>query len=201
MKRPFLFVLIICMFTAVILSSGADGRSQAENADSLALLTQSRSAARDFLATLKGVLVSRLAAGGPVHAVAVCADTAQELLQQAEQRHRLRIRRVSFRWRNKLDAPDAYEQRQLSLLEEMSRNGSLSEHTEVYEIVESDSLRYFRYMRPIMVQSMCLACHGHRDRMDAGLITLLGERYPEDNAFGYSSGDLRGGVSISIVLP
>jgi hypothetical protein len=36
--------------------------------------------------------------------------------------------------------------------------------------------------------------------MHDDLITLLERRYPEDTAFDYASGDLRGALSITIVI-
>jgi hypothetical protein len=194
-------VLIVALAAGTIAGSpGSHPKTGIGDTDTLTLLTASRAAAGEFLTTLKGVLVSRLAAGGPVHAVTVCADTAQRLQREAAERHGLLIRRVSFRWRNSLDAPDEYEQGQLEVFEQSRLNGSLTERTEVYRIVYEDSVRYFRYMKPILVQSMCLSCHGRREAMSAELVSLLRQRYPHDTAFDYASGDLRGAVSITIVV-
>jgi hypothetical protein len=191
------FALAAGTFTG---SPGGHPTPMIGDADTLALLAASRAAAKDFLTTLKGVLVAQLAAGGTAHAVTVCADTAQRLQREAAERHGLLIRRVSSRWRNSLDVPDEYEQTQLDLLEEFRRNGSLTERTEAYRIVHEDSVQYFRYMKPILVQSMCLSCHGRREAMSAELVSLLRQRYPEDTAFDYANGDLRGAVSVTIVI-
>jgi Protein of unknown function (DUF3365) len=148
-----MFIVLFFAFTAggISTSPGAHPGPHVGPTDTLALFEASRAAAKDFLTTLKGILVSQLAARGPVHAVTVCADTAQELQRKVEQRHELYMRRVSSRWRSRLDMPDAYEQKKLVLLEELSRTGSLSERTELYEDAEGDSVRYFRYMKPIVV--------------------------------------------------
>ena len=45
-----------------------------------------------------------------------------------------------------------------------------------------------RYLRRITVQASCLTCHGPRDERPAFVV----ENYPDDRAFGFAPGDLRG---------
>jgi hypothetical protein len=53
---------------------------------------------------------------------------------------------------------------------------------------EHDGARGLRYLRRITVEPACLACHGAKDaRPD-----FIKEKYPEDRAFGFAAGDLRG---------
>jgi hypothetical protein len=51
-----------------------------------------------------------------------------------------------------------------------------------------------------MVASPCLACHGDPEAIDPQVKRLLAERYPDDTAVGYKPGDLRGAVSVSVLL-
>jgi len=46
------------------------------------------------------------------------------------------------------------------------------------------------YAEPIIVQPMCLTCHG--SELDAGVAEQIAELYPEDQATGFSAGDFRG---------
>lgn len=46
------------------------------------------------------------------------------------------------------------------------------------------------YVEPILVQPMCLVCHG--DIQDQALAARLADEYPSDQATGFRAGDLRG---------
>lgn len=51
-------------------------------------------------------------------------------------------------------------------------------------------------MKPIMVQSKCLLCHGLSDQIPESIRITLKQRYPFDRAIGYKAGELRGAGSI-----
>ncbi|MBI5588416.1 MAG: DUF3365 domain-containing protein [Deltaproteobacteria bacterium] len=59
-----------------------------------------------------------------------------------------------------------------------------------------DGKKYFRVTRPIYVEKACLACHGDKDSRPL----FIKEKYPEDRAYGFKTGDLRGLISILIPL-
>ncbi|MDH5456780.1 MAG: DUF3365 domain-containing protein [Gammaproteobacteria bacterium] len=46
------------------------------------------------------------------------------------------------------------------------------------------------YAEPIIVQPMCLTCHG--ENLQPEMVALLAESYPEDQATGFKAGDFRG---------
>jgi hypothetical protein len=46
------------------------------------------------------------------------------------------------------------------------------------------------YVEPILVQPLCLTCHG--DPLAPDIAARIDELYPEDRAVGYEIGDLRG---------
>ena len=84
------------------------------------------------------------------------------------------------------------------MLEQLHAKKKLTDTLEVYGIMEDDSVRLFRYMRPIMVSEMCLNCHGGRDKMKDLMYSAVRSRYPNDKAVDYRPGDLRGAVSVKI---
>jgi hypothetical protein len=51
----------------------------------------------------------------------------------------------------------------------------------------------FRYFKRITVEPACLACHGEKEKRPDFIKT----KYPDDSAFGFASGDLRGVYSIN----
>ena len=56
--------------------------------------------------------------------------------------------------------------------------------------------KYFRYMKGIVLQQGCIACHGSEEQLSDGVKARLAEDYPHDQAIGYTPGQIRGGVSI-----
>jgi hypothetical protein len=50
-----------------------------------------------------------------------------------------------------------------------------------------------RYFRRIVVDQPCLACHGDKDARPA----FIKSKYPDDRAFGFGAGDLRGVYSVT----
>jgi len=49
-----------------------------------------------------------------------------------------------------------------------------------------------RFYKPIMLQPICLNCHGPEEQLLPELKTTLDELYPEDQARNFKVGDLRG---------
>lgn len=52
----------------------------------------------------------------------------------------------------------------------------------------------YRYFRRITVERSCLACHGAEENRPA----FVSEQYPDDRAFGFEVGDLRGVYSVFV---
>jgi len=175
--------------------------SPPDTSGSATALQQSRAATRDLLLSLRRTLESQLAAGGPVHAVSVCADTAQVLSAFIAKKNGLQIRRVSDRWRNPLDEPDAFERSVLKRFADALRETTLTDTTEYSEVAIDKGGRVFRYMKPIRIQGMCATCHGEPAHMDPAVREIIRSRYPDDRATGYALGNLRGAVSARVPLP
>jgi hypothetical protein len=191
-----LFVLVVSLQAA----AAAQVRVPDTTGSALAL-QQSRDATRDMLLSLRRTLEDQLAAGGPIRAIAVCADTAQVMTEAIGKKSALAIRRVSDRWRNPLNEPDGFERSVLTLFAEALRETTLTDASEHSEAVLEDGRRIFRYLKPIRIVGMCTACHGEPSRMDPALREVIRDRYPDDRATGYAIGDLRGAVSIRVPLP
>lgn len=162
-----------------------------------AAVERARGAAKALAKGLVGRLKEELEAGGPAAAVEVCSQVAQEMAAE-HSTGGLTVRRVSRKVRNPADRPDPWERQQLEELEELHRREALPD--EVVEVLQEDDRRTLRYLWPIVLQPMCLQCHGDPTTFDPATRTLLEERYPEDEAVGYEVGDLRGAVSVTVDL-
>jgi hypothetical protein len=110
----------------------------------------------------------------------------------------IELSRTALRTRNPTNEPDDWEVRQMELFE-FSREAGLDPATmEVAEIVSEGQKQVFRWIRPIVMEEMCLACHG--EEIDPRLITLIGQEYPLDEAIDYHETELGGAYSVSRVL-
>ena len=164
-----------------------------------ATVARAQSAANTLGPDLASMLQGAMRDGGPVSAVAVCADSAQARTA----RHAVNgiaIRRIGTRVRNPANAPDTLEMRILAYLAEQKTAGSMP--SEVIEVARTglDGTWELRYVRPIALQEFCTTCHGAEENIPPAVRSVLAERYPNDSAVGYAAGDLRGAISVRIPL-
>jgi len=147
-----------------------------------------------------GLLLRTLEKNGPDAALAVCADSAQRRTAR-HSTEGLTIRRVGTRVRNPLNTPDSTEERILAYLGAEHAAGRMpTEYQEVVRNAANDGWE-LRYLRPILLQPQCTACHGAADGLAPGVRALIDARYPDDRAVGYAAGDLRGAISVRVPLP
>ena len=104
---------------------------------------------------------------------------------------------MSLKTRNPLlGTPDAWEQAVLADFDRRAAAGEKPETLEVSEIVTEPQGRYFRYMKAIPVQPLCLTCHGTDATIAPEVTQRLQSDYPHDHARGYTAGQIRGAVTI-----
>lgn len=172
-------------------SSGAGAQQPAE------LLVQSREAAASLLQQLGTQLRATLAEHGPEGSVGVCKNIAPELAGRLSREKGWRVARVSLKTRNPLlGTPDPWEQKVLEEFDRKVAAGEKADALEFGEIVNEPAARYYRYMKAIPVQPLCLTCHGAREQMSPFILEQLGADYPHDRATGYSPGQVRGAVTV-----
>lgn len=159
-----------------------------------------RNDAKDFMESLKSILVKEMQANGIVAAVSVCSDTAQLLTNNYGIKKGIYIKRVSFKYRNENDAPNKIETEALKMFEELKQKGELKETTEFFKTTEENGVTSVIYLKPILVQAPCLSCHGPLEQIGPDVKQILQTKYPNDKATGYQLDDLRGAVSIKKTL-
>ncbi len=157
--------------------------------------------ARKLAAQLQSALASRLLAevkaGGPAAAINVCNTVAPSLAAEISRREGVRLTRVSLKTRNALlGTPDAWEQAVLKRFDERVAKGEKPEALEHAEIVTEPNGRYFRYMKALPVQALCVNCHGAPDALAPEVKAQLAKDYPFDQATGYREGQVRGAISL-----
>ena len=99
------------------------------------------------------------------------------------------VRQVASKYRNPDHAPIGAQETEVIDL--------FSRHPEINGLWEPASAEQgagVNYYRRIDVQPSCLACHGNRDSRPA----FVKDKYPQDKAFNFKPGDLRGMYAVYI---
>jgi hypothetical protein len=158
-------------------------------------LEESRKTAQEFVQKLGGVLKAQFETTGAEQAINVCKEVAPALAQEYSHNNKI-VKRVSLKNRNpNLGVADDWEVAVLKEFELKNKpdNSTPQEH---YEIIENTDGQWFRYMKAIPTQQMCLQCHGKPADIKPNIQARLLKEYPSDKAIGYSVGEIRGAVSI-----
>jgi len=138
----------------------------------------------ELLAPFKSNLMQALSAGmqdGPAGAIEVCSEQAPAIARSLSA-NGVRMGRSSHKLRNPDNAPPDW----LAPLIEAYASGAVDLQPRVVAVDDGRT----GYAEPIVVQPLCLACHGAE--LDAEVAEQLAARYPDDQATGFSAGDFRG---------
>jgi len=140
-----------------------------------------------FLA-LSSELKSAIQEGGISYALNFCNTAALPVTDSLAKKYNVDIKRVSLRNRNPLNKADAFE---TSLIETFSKLGT-ADLSQVNMVVR-DAEGYAVYAQPIIINDMCLQCHGNTKKdIDPENFALIRKLYPQGEAVDYKVGDLRG---------
>lgn len=165
--------------TALIVFVSIGGcRSKTESrAEDAAPVPVSLSAAADaFQTSLQSELQAAMKRGGPVEAVAVCADRAPAIRKETEKKFGVHLGRAAVRRRNAEPPEPAWV------------TTWLREHPEGGPPIDSGG----RLLRPLLTGEVCLKCHGDPATFSPELRAKLEALYPADKATGFRAGELRG---------
>jgi len=154
-------------------------------------LGRSRALADAFQKALKEKLTSALEAGGPVNAIGVCREEAPAIAAELSAQSGARVGRTALRIRNPANAPDVDARAALERFQNALAGGAAPETLERFAARPDGSARY---MKAIIAQPPCLACHG--TEISAAVQAALKQHYPQDRATGFRAGDLRGAFLI-----
>lgn len=145
---------------------------------------------QQLMATVKTAMES----GGPQHAIQACNLRAPEIAGEHAGGN-WQLGRTALRVRNQGNAPDAWER---AVLEQFSQRAAAGESLERMQHAERVNGE-LRLMKAIPTAEACLACHGQS--IEPELAALIDQHYPQDQARGFASGELRGAFSLRYPLP
>lgn len=154
-------------------------------------------ASAQLMEQLAARLQAAMAEDGPVGAVNVCGDVAQEMTTEFSRMQGIQVRRVALRHRNPLNAPDAFERPWLENAEGSRAEDPVGAYGELIPATATAAGEY-RHLSPIYLKPLCVTCHGSPEQIPAEVQAVLAERYPDDAAAGFAIGQMRGAVSVRI---
>jgi len=164
----------------------------ATDIDQTQLKKEAVSIIQKFGGSLKPELKKAMKAGGPSHAISVCAEEAPAIAQKLRDDTGWYVKRVSLKARNNQTAiPDAWEKMVLEQFDQRQASGETAEKMAFSEIVDGK----FRFMKAQGVGDVCMNCHAAEIKPETE--AALSEKYPHDKARGYSLGQIRGAFSLA----
>jgi hypothetical protein len=178
-----------CVLLAVLCLSFAV-HGQADDTDHLQ--QQGLQLINRFAGSLKPQLQQAIESGGLEQAIDVCSSQAPAIAKALSQETGWQLKRVSLKPRNPQSAvADAWEDAILRQFERRQAAGE-SPLTLVYSEIQNHR---FRLLKAQAVEPLCLNCHGKQ--LTPEVERALKKHYPQDQATGYSLGEIRGAFSLS----
>jgi hypothetical protein len=147
--------------------------------------------ARDALAkSLLEELTAAIAQHGARGAIGFCRERAPALAVAVGTQHGVRIGRTAARLRNPQNTAPAWASAAVAAaVPPASPQLLLGPGGEL------------GMLQPIVLQPLCVACHGQMEQLAEGVSEALQQVYPGDRATGYAPGDLRGWFWIEVPKP
>ena len=167
------------------------------------LVQSTRGIAGELLGQLGQKLKAAMSTDGPVAAVSVCKESAPAIARQLSIANDAKVTRVGTRVRNQnMGVPNAWQKEALTQFEARLSQGEKAADIEYWQVADNGHGRSeLRYAKAIAIQPQCLSCHGSAQDIAAPLTEKLRIEYPNDQATGYSVGQLRGAVVVTRPLP
>lgn len=189
-SRQIVFISLMLVSPVVFPGTdSAEGLVQREQA--------AQEVAQQFLKQLGGHLKKEMKSNGPVAAIRVCKDIAPDIANELSLENGWRVTRVTTKTRNSmLGTPDQWERETLVAFEARAEKGEAYSSMKQSGAVEEAGKTYYRFMKPLAVQPVCLKCHGSNEQIPEMVKAELDKQYPYDQARDYKIGDLRGAISI-----
>jgi hypothetical protein len=134
--------------------------------------------------TLLGFVSSQIGSNGFEGAVSYCNVHAVGITDSLSNLHGAKISRVTDKTRNKNNSATDEER---AILDFFRSNPNTKD-----TLVEADGQKTY-YKKIGIGMPTCLKCHGNEEKdIDKKALSVINEKYPDDEARNYKMGDLRG---------
>lgn len=107
-------------------------------------------------------------------------------------------KRTSTKLRDPANAPDAAEQLALDFVNTTLESGNPAPKILLQRITHANGGKEWRVYRPLGLTKGCVACHGPDESIAPEVREELKKRYPGDAATGYTPGQWRGLIRVTV---
>lgn len=195
--KKWISIALTIIIGIAILGSCQNEETTTENAESKIPGEHKHAAASNYMntgqelamkmkASLGEKLSSAIAENGVAGAVEFCNIEAITITDSVSQSLNAKIKRVSDKPRNPTNQAKEGELFYIDMCKQNLENGK-----ELKPFISEDDKKMIGYY-PIVTNSMCLNCHGTKDKIKAETLAKINSLYPEDKATGYKENELRG---------
>ena len=129
-------------------------------------------------------LTDRLRAGGPAFAIKSCHIDVIGIIQRIGRQEGVAAGRTSDRLRSPTNAPKPWAAALVT-----ANAGRHARDVPGFAVDLGDKVGV---LRPIAHRPMCASCHGAADTLEPAVRAELRDRYPRDQAVGFTEGEIRG---------
>ncbi|MCU0388703.1 MAG: DUF3365 domain-containing protein [Chitinophagaceae bacterium] len=186
MRNLIYHISILAMISMIL---GCKSTTQPENVADVVpdYMAMGDSISKKTFEALSEALKAKIAAEGFPAAISYC-NTEAKTLTDTYASGSITIKRTSLKPRNPSNEPDEMEKKILENYQSAKENGDT-----LTPFLKTYVSEYTHYFKPILLQPMCMGCHGDPQK-DIATETLkaIKEKYPNDKATGYKTGDVRG---------
>jgi hypothetical protein len=118
-----------------------------------------------------------------------CANNASKIAKEVAKNfpEGVIVRRTALKYRNPDNKPDEIDTKVMNKLLEAKKAGKFKAKPFVV-----DAGNKVRVYKPLLIDDVCLKCHGNLDKIDPKVKETIAKKYPNDKATGFKLYDLRG---------
>lgn len=179
------FCLLIIFFVTACISDGTRNSEQNEE-ETATYISKGDSIVKITFDTLRNTLVKTIGEKGLAGALQFCNAAALPITASYASGG-ITVGRVSDKSRNVKNLLSDFDKI------EWEKYTTLWANKDSLRPVVVSRNGEFHYYKPILMQSMCLNCHGTPGKeIPNDLLPVIDSLYPADKAKGYQAGDLRG---------
>ncbi len=174
---------IFFLLGAMVLLSCSNKQEHISEGEKASLILLGDSISTEMQNVLLQNVAGAVQKGGTDYAVEFCNIQAMPLTDSIANNFKVYIQRLSDRNRNPANAIQTQTD---SLAWEKIKHGKTG-------FTEQDKNGEVYYYKPIVIaMPTCIKCHGDKTDLTESTQKIIAQKYPNDKAFGYEMGDLRG---------
>ena len=190
--KPIKAIVILAVTSTLLFANNGYNNKEIQQ-----IVKDGNMASQTLIKTLGKNLKQHLKHGGALNALSFCSNQAMSITEKVNSKlpKGISVQRISEKYRNPSDAPNAQEATILSAFQTLQDNHVVMPKY----LIQKVNNNTYRYYKPLLIsKKACLICHGNISK-NPQLAKQIKKRYPLDKATGYKMGDLRGAVVVTIV--